>query len=55
MNKKYRFQVPVYYYYEAEADSEDEALDKISLKKIKPSMIEDEPNWADAVEVGSEQ
>jgi hypothetical protein len=54
MSKKYRFQVPVYYYYEAEADSEDEALDKISLKKIKPSMVEDEPNWGDAVEVGYE-
>lgn len=54
MSKKYRFQVPVYYYYESKAESEDEALDQIILKKIKPNMIEDEPNWADAVEVGYE-
>ena len=52
MSKKYRFQVPVYYYYEVEADDEHKALDKITLEKIKPSMTEDEPNWADAVEVG---
>ena len=51
MSKKYCFQVPVYHYYEAEADSEDEALDQIILKKVKPIQIDDFPNWDDAVEV----
>ena len=54
MNKKYRFQVPVYYYFEAEANSENEALDKIIFENIKPSMAEDGFTWEDAVEVGYE-
>lgn len=54
MSKKYRFQVPIYYYYEFVAESEDDALDQIILKKIEPNMIEAEPNWADAIEVSYE-
>ena len=54
MSKKYRFQVPVYHYYEAEANDEYESLDKICSKNIKPSMVEDGPNWVDAMKVTDE-
>lgn len=51
MSKKYRFQIPRYEYYEINAQCEEEALDQIILKKVKPSKVHDFPNWDDAVEV----